>query len=314
MIMAHDLASTPRSGLTVQCCGDAHLSNFGVFASPERRLVFDVNDFDETLPGPWEWDVKRLAASMLIAATDNGFPVKDQDRVVLETVAAYRTAIREFAGTRNLDVCYARLDIEATIHESAGQYKPRFVKRTEEQLAPPPPVEADQHRGSGEIAPVQRRGDRPLERVGRERRPDRRDHHRQDRDRRDRRCCRPGGRAKQRSCTDAVQPWDQRLRGGSDDSLIGRRRLPACCGSLHTGALRPDGSSEADDARSRGRSHGARMAGEDYWNALTARATTRPNSASAAVDWTSIANLARWVSGITSVGLNAVAFVKPRCR
>ena len=64
-IMAHDLAATPRSGLTVQCCGDAHLSNFGVFASPERRLVFDVNDFDETLPGPWEWDVKRLAASMI---------------------------------------------------------------------------------------------------------------------------------------------------------------------------------------------------------------------------------------------------------
>ena len=72
MIMAHDLAATPRSGLTVQCCGDAHLSNFGVFASPERRLVFDVNDFDETLPGPWEWDVKRLAVSMLIAARDNG--------------------------------------------------------------------------------------------------------------------------------------------------------------------------------------------------------------------------------------------------
>ena len=73
MIMAYDLAATPRSGLTVQCCGDAHLSNFGVFASPERRLVFDVNDFDETLPGPWEWDVKRLAVSMLIAARDNGF-------------------------------------------------------------------------------------------------------------------------------------------------------------------------------------------------------------------------------------------------
>ena len=78
MIMAGDLAATPRSGITVQCCGDAHLSNFGVFASPERRLVFDLNDFDETLPGPWEWDVKRLAASMLIAAINNDFPVKDQ--------------------------------------------------------------------------------------------------------------------------------------------------------------------------------------------------------------------------------------------
>ena len=72
-IMAQDLGPTPRSGLNVQCCGDAHLSNFGVFASPERRLVFDVNDFDETLPGPWEWDVKRLAVSMLIAARDNGY-------------------------------------------------------------------------------------------------------------------------------------------------------------------------------------------------------------------------------------------------
>ena len=85
-IMANDLDATPRSGLTVQCCGDAHLSNFGVFASPERRLVFDLNDFDETLPGPWEWDVKRLAASMLIAARDNGFRAKDQERVVLDTV------------------------------------------------------------------------------------------------------------------------------------------------------------------------------------------------------------------------------------
>ena len=73
LIMAADLAATPRSGLLVQCCGDAHLSNFGLYASPERRLVFDINDFDETLPGPWEWDVKRLAASMLIAARNSGF-------------------------------------------------------------------------------------------------------------------------------------------------------------------------------------------------------------------------------------------------
>ena len=93
LIMASDLAATPRSGLTVQCCGDAHLSNFGVFASPERRLVFDINDFDETLPGPWEWDVKRLAVSMLIAARDNGYAVKDQERIVLETVEEYRTAM-----------------------------------------------------------------------------------------------------------------------------------------------------------------------------------------------------------------------------
>jgi uncharacterized protein (DUF2252 family) len=134
-IMAHDLAATPRSGLNVQCCGDAHLSNFGVFASPERRLVFDVNDFDETLPGPWEWDVKRLAVSMLIAATNNGYSRKDQDRVVLDTVARYRTAIAEFAGMTNLAVWYARLDMEATIKELGAQVKPAMLKRTEKNLA-----------------------------------------------------------------------------------------------------------------------------------------------------------------------------------
>src|SRR5664279_2361876 len=117
MIMAHDLAATPRSGLHVQCCGDAHLSNFGVFASPERALVFDVNDFDETLPGPWEWDVKRLAVSMLIAARDNGFAAKEQDRIVLETVARYRTTMAEFAGMKNLDVWYAHLDIQDVVQE-----------------------------------------------------------------------------------------------------------------------------------------------------------------------------------------------------
>jgi uncharacterized protein (DUF2252 family) len=135
MIMAHDLAATPRSGLTVQCCGDAHLSNFGVFASPERRLVFDVNDFDETLPGPWEWDVKRLAASMLIAARDNGYRPKDQERVVLDTVGRYRTAIAEFAGMKQLDVWYSRLDIESVIQELAPQFKQKVVKRTESALA-----------------------------------------------------------------------------------------------------------------------------------------------------------------------------------
>src|SRR6516165_8577709 len=135
MIMAHDLAATPRSGLHVQCCGDAHLSNFGVFASPERRLVFDINDFDETLPGPWEWDVKRLAASMLIAARDNGFAAKDQDRIVLETAAQYRDAMRDFAGMTNLAVWYARLEIETLLQERAAELKPRAVKRTEKGLA-----------------------------------------------------------------------------------------------------------------------------------------------------------------------------------
>ena len=135
MIMAHDLAATPRSGLTVQCCGDAHLSNFGVFASPERRLVFDVNDFDETLPGPWEWDVKRLAASMLIAARDNGFRAKEQDRIVLDTVGQYRTAMANFAGMNNLDVWYSHLDIESVLQEFASQFKPKMVKRAEKNLA-----------------------------------------------------------------------------------------------------------------------------------------------------------------------------------
>jgi uncharacterized protein (DUF2252 family) len=135
LIMANDLAATPRSGLNVQCCGDAHLSNFGVFASPERTLVFDVNDFDETLPGPWEWDVKRLAASMLIAARDNGFKAKEQDRIVLETVGRYHTAMAEFAALKQLEVWYAHLDVESVLKEYGSQFKPKAVKRTEKQLA-----------------------------------------------------------------------------------------------------------------------------------------------------------------------------------
>ncbi len=135
LIMASDLAATPRSGLQVQCCGDAHLSNFGVFASPERQLVFDINDFDETLPGPWEWDVKRLAVSMLIAARFNGFPVKDQEQIVLDTVEAYRTAMAGFAAMKNLDVWYAHLDIEAVLKEYRSQFKPKEVKRGEKQVA-----------------------------------------------------------------------------------------------------------------------------------------------------------------------------------
>ncbi len=135
LIMASDLASTPRSGLAVQCCGDAHLSNFGVFASPERRLMFDVNDFDETLPGPWEWDVKRLAVSMLIAARDNGFRAKDQEKIVLDTVGSYRTAMTNFAGMKNLDVWYARLDVESALQEYRSQFKPAMVNRAEKNLA-----------------------------------------------------------------------------------------------------------------------------------------------------------------------------------
>src|SRR5437762_1683650 len=125
-IMAEDLASTPTSGLQVQCCGDAHLSNFGVFASADRRLVFDLNDFDETLRGPWEWDVKRLAASMLIAAQTNGFRRKDQRRIVLDMVTSYRNTMATFASMGNLDVWYSRFEIEDVLARYEAQFKPRI--------------------------------------------------------------------------------------------------------------------------------------------------------------------------------------------
>jgi len=133
--MAADLATTPASGLRVQLCGDAHLSNFGAFASPERRLVFDVNDFDETLPGPFEWDVKRLAASLAVAGRDNGFGGKDRRQVVLAAVEGYRTAMRGFAKQQFLDVWYAHLDVEAAVSEFRSQLRARGVKRTEKMVA-----------------------------------------------------------------------------------------------------------------------------------------------------------------------------------
>ncbi|HEY2195767.1 MAG TPA: DUF2252 domain-containing protein [Actinomycetospora sp.] len=110
--MASDLARTPRSGLVVQACGDAHLANFGVFASPERNLVFDINDFDETLPGPWEWDVKRLATSLEVAARSNGFAPRERHSIVLAAVAAYRRAMRGFAEMDTLDVWYAHANAD----------------------------------------------------------------------------------------------------------------------------------------------------------------------------------------------------------
>jgi uncharacterized protein (DUF2252 family) len=118
--MAADLASTPDSGFTVQACGDAHLSNFGIFGSPERHLIFDVNDFDETLPGPWEWDVKRLAASLVVAARDNGFPAKRVRAIALGGVCSYRKTIRGFAEMSMIDVWYAHLDLEHLL--------PRFLE------------------------------------------------------------------------------------------------------------------------------------------------------------------------------------------
>lgn len=110
--MATDLAAAPVSGLGVQLCGDAHLLNFGVFGSPERRLLFDINEFDETIAGPWEWDVKRLAASIAIAGRDNGFSRKHRGKAVLETVRRYRDASAEFGTMRALDVWFARADID----------------------------------------------------------------------------------------------------------------------------------------------------------------------------------------------------------
>jgi uncharacterized protein (DUF2252 family) len=133
--MASDLAATPVSGLPVQACGDAHLSNFGVFGSAERRLVFDVNDFDETLPGPWEWDVKRLAASMEVAARDNGFDGKDRREIVTATVARYRRAMRGFAKATNLDVWYASADVDQFRAQVDSQLKARQRKAVDKATA-----------------------------------------------------------------------------------------------------------------------------------------------------------------------------------
>jgi uncharacterized protein (DUF2252 family) len=135
LIMAADLAATPRSGLTVQLCGDAHLSNFGVFGSPERRLLFDINDFDETLPGPWEWDVKRLAASFAVAGRERGFGTTERRTIVLDAVRAYREAMREFAAMRNLEVWYAHLDVEVAMAAFAREASRKQVERAEANIA-----------------------------------------------------------------------------------------------------------------------------------------------------------------------------------
>jgi Uncharacterized protein conserved in bacteria (DUF2252) len=142
LVMAADLHTSPTSGLGVQLCGDAHLSNFGAYASPERRLVFDLNDFDETLPGPFEWDVKRLAASLVVAGRDNGFTAKQSRRTTLTVMEAYRTAMRGFATQSILNVWYAHLNIEDALAEyrstlSAGKLKARKVdmKATDKLLA-----------------------------------------------------------------------------------------------------------------------------------------------------------------------------------
>ena len=133
-IMAADLAATPTSGLRAQLCGDAHLSNFGTFASPERAQVFDITDFDETLPGPWEWDLKRLAASVYIAGRGRDFPNKHVRTAVLETVAAYREAMLAFARQGNLEVWYAELDVRKISQLSTAGFDAKGMRALQRQL------------------------------------------------------------------------------------------------------------------------------------------------------------------------------------
>jgi uncharacterized protein (DUF2252 family) len=133
--MASDLATTPATGMIVQACGDAHLSNFGLFGSPERRLVFDVNDFDETLPAPWQWDVKRLAASLEVAARENGFSDKDRRKIVLASAARYRQVMRQLSGEGNLDVWYTQVDMDEFRARFDGLLKDRQRKALDKGLA-----------------------------------------------------------------------------------------------------------------------------------------------------------------------------------
>src|SRR3954468_7991317 len=134
-LMAADLAGVPRTGLTVQLCGDAHLSNFGSFAAPDRRLVFSLNDFDDTLPGPFEWDVKRLVASFAVAGRDRGFDETQRETTNLAVTASYREAMHELAGMRKLDVWYARLDVDELEAVLKLQVKSGELKRFRKNLA-----------------------------------------------------------------------------------------------------------------------------------------------------------------------------------
>ncbi len=121
LIMASDLSQTPVTGIEVQACGDAHISNFGLYTSPERRTVFDINDFDETLRGPWEWDVKRLATSVEICGRDRGFKKKDREAIVLACVEGYRKAMAKFATMGEMDVWYAKQDVEDLLSKVADE-------------------------------------------------------------------------------------------------------------------------------------------------------------------------------------------------
>src|SRR3954451_20658876 len=127
--MAADLAAAPRTGLEVQLCGDAHLSNFGAFAAPDRRLVFGLNDFDETLPGPFEWDLKRLVASFAVAGRDRGFDTKQRRVINMAVTRGYREAMAAFAAMGNLDLWYARMEVDDLLAEAARQSSKKQLKR-----------------------------------------------------------------------------------------------------------------------------------------------------------------------------------------
>ncbi len=134
-LMAADLAGSPRTGLHVQLCGDAHLSNFGGFAAPDRRLVFGVNDFDETLPGPFEWDLKRLVASFAVAGRDRGFDAKQRRGVNLMVTRAYREAMRDLASMRTMDLWYSRIDVDEIAEIARSQGSAKQIARLDKNLA-----------------------------------------------------------------------------------------------------------------------------------------------------------------------------------
>lgn len=137
LIMASDLSRTPSSGIEVQACGDAHISNFGLFSSPERRTVFDINDFDETSRGPWEWDVKRLATSVEICGRDNGFSKKERKRTVLASVRGYREGMAKFASMGHLDMWYAHSDVDnlaAELSKKVSKRSARLLPRRSTRL------------------------------------------------------------------------------------------------------------------------------------------------------------------------------------
>lgn len=133
-IMASDLASTPVTGLTVQACGDAHLCNFGGFATPERRVIFDINDFDETLPGPWEWDVKRLAASLVVAGRQIGLAESDSVRAARAAASSYRERMSDYAGMRALDVWYDAIDLDRFLKAVDSPARQEIVRKRLEKV------------------------------------------------------------------------------------------------------------------------------------------------------------------------------------